>query len=107
MKEKIITLITMLVGGFIACICCIIGKFSLLHTLEIVLLSLVVFMIIGIILDKIVTNINNEVKKAEEEKIEAEKIEAKKKADELAAAKELDETDGSVESNELEENNEN
>jgi len=74
-----IPLIIMLSAGSVVSIACIIYGFSLLHTLLFVLLTLIFFYIIGLIVKKIILNINHE---AEERAalLEAEMLEAEKKA---------------------------
>ncbi len=67
MKGKKVPTIIMLLGGLIASICCIANSFKLLVTLAVVFVALVAFLIIGLIIDKVISDINNEVRKKEEE----------------------------------------
>ena len=61
MKEgRNIPLIVMLFAGSIVSIACIVYKFSLLHTLIWVLATLIVFYMIGLVIKKIVLNINHD-----------------------------------------------
>ena len=55
-----IPLIIMLSAGSIISIACIVYKFSLLHTLLLVLITLVVFYIIGLIIKKLIVSINRD-----------------------------------------------
>ena len=92
-----IPLIIMLSAGTIVSIACIIYKFSLLHTLLFVLLTLIFFYVVGLIVKKIILTINHD---AEERAalLEMEEKEAEKKAQaetevmeaEVASAKEED-----------------
>ena len=86
MKEKPLAIVITLVGGLVACICCIIRKAGLLKTLIAVLVSLIVFMIIGLIIHKIYTSIKQEVDEAEQKRIEEE--EAAREAEEARIAEE-------------------
>ena len=55
-----IPLIIMLSAGSIVSIACIIYKFSLLHTLLFVLLTLIFFYVVGLIVKKIILTINHD-----------------------------------------------
>ncbi len=67
MKGKKVPTIIMLLGGLIASICCIANGFKLLMTLAVVFVALVAFLIIGLIIDKVISDINSEVRKKEDE----------------------------------------
>ncbi|MCR5331009.1 MAG: hypothetical protein K6E62_07465 [Lachnospiraceae bacterium] len=67
MKEKPLAIVITLTGGLVACICCIIRHAGLLKTLTVVLISLIVFMIIGIIVNKIYMTIKSEVEERDKE----------------------------------------
>ena len=86
-EGKNIPLIIMLSAGSIISIACIIYQFDLLHTLLLVLGTLVVFYIIGLIVKKIILTINHD---AEERAalLAQEEIEAKQK--ELAEREEVE-----------------
>lgn len=60
MKYKNLPAIIMLIAGAITSIVCIINKFSLLNTLKVVLVVLLIFYVIGLIANKIMTKINKE-----------------------------------------------
>ena len=89
-EGKNIPLVIMLSAGSIISIACIVYKFTLLHTLILVLATLIVFYIIGLIIKKIIVSINRD---AEERAalLAQEEYEAKQKElaeqEELAAAK--------------------
>ena len=85
-EGKNIPLIIMLSAGSIISIACIVYKFTLLHTLILVLATLIVFYIIGLIIKKIIVSINHD---AEERAalLAQEEYEAKQK--ELAEKEEL------------------
>lgn len=82
-----IPLIIMLSAGSIISIACIIYKFSLLHTLLLVLGTLIVFYIIGLIVKKIILSINRDAE-ARAALLAQEEYEAKQK--ELAEQEEID-----------------
>ena len=84
MKEKPLAIIVTLVGGLAACLCCIIRKAGLLKTLTAVLISLIVFMIIGLILHKVYSSIKQEVEEAEKKKKEQEEAEREAEEERLA-----------------------
>lgn len=85
-EGKNIPLVIMLSAGSIISIACIVYKFTLLHTLILVLATLIVFYIIGLIIKKIIVSINRD---AEERAalLAQEEYEAKQK--ELAEQEEL------------------
>ena len=62
----------MLLGGATACICCIIRRVGLLRTLIFTLISLIIFMIIGLIANKLYINLKAEVEEQEKAKKEEE-----------------------------------
>ena len=65
MKEKPLATSIMLLGGATACICCIIRRAGLLRTLTFTLISLIVFMIIGLIAQKLYFDLKKEVEEQE------------------------------------------
>ena len=67
MKEKPLAIVITLIGGATACICCIIRKVNLLYTLLIVLICLVVFMILGLVVNRFYSSIKAEVDEKERE----------------------------------------
>ena len=81
-----IPLVIMLTAGSIISIACIVYKFTLLHTLLLVLITLIVFYILGLIIKKLFISINRE---AEERAalLAQEEYEAKQK--ELAEQEEI------------------
>jgi len=89
-EGKNIPLVIMLSAGSIISIACIVYKFTLLHTLILVLATLIVFYIIGLIVKKIIISINRD---AEERAalLAQEEYEAKQKElaeqEEIAASK--------------------
>ena len=78
MKEKPIAIVIMLLGGAVASICCILMRIKLLYTLLIVLGTLLVFMVIGLIVNRIYSGIKAEI--AEKEKEEAWRLEQERLA---------------------------
>ena len=60
MKYKNIPAIIMLSAGAIASFICIFNKFSLLNMLKVILVVLLVFYILGLIVNKVLSKINNE-----------------------------------------------
>ena len=72
MKEKPLATSIMLLGGATACICCIIRRAGLLRTLTFTLISLIVFMIIGLIAQKLYFDPKKEVEEQEKERNEEE-----------------------------------
>lgn len=88
-----IPLIIMLSAGSIISIACIIYKFDLLDTLILVLSTLIVFYILGLIVKKIIVNINRDAEERaallaqaeyearQKELAEQEELEAKRKAE--------------------------
>ncbi len=85
-EGKNIPLIIMLSAGSIISIACIVYKFTLLHTLILVLATLIVFYIIGLIIKKIIVSINHDAEKRAA-LLAQEEYEAKQK--ELAEKEEL------------------
>ncbi len=77
MKKKNLPAIITLSAGAIACITCIIKKNQILDTLITVLITLVIFYIVGLIASKYITKINNAANDAyvlrERERMKAEK----------------------------------
>lgn len=69
MKDKPLAIIITLLGGSVACICCIVKGAGLLWTLLTVLISLFVFMIIGLIVNRISNQIRTEVEEREKEEL--------------------------------------
>lgn len=80
MKEKKLPTVIMLIGGLVASTCCLINRVSLTGTLITVFISLMVFLVIGLIAGKFITEVNDEVKKAEEEEAKRKK-EAERQAE--------------------------
>ncbi len=91
-KDKPIVICVTLIAGATACICCIINKAGLFYTLLFTFIALFVFMIIGLIANKLVSGVNNEVKEAEEaekkrleeERLEKERLEEEEREREAA-----------------------
>ncbi len=77
MKKKNLPAIIMLSAGAIACITCIVKKYLILDTLITVLITLIIFYIVGLIASKYIANINEAADNAyivrEREKMKAEK----------------------------------
>ena len=82
-----IPLVIMLSAGSIISIACIFYKFTLLHTLLLVLGTLIVFYIIGLIVKKIILTINHDAEKRAA-LLAQEELEAKQK--ELAEQEEIE-----------------
>jgi mannitol-specific phosphotransferase system IIBC component len=82
-----IPLVIMLSAGSVISIACIVYKFTMLHTLILVLATLIVFYIIGLIVKKIIVSINHD---AEDRAalLAQEEYEAKQR--ELAEKEEID-----------------
>ena len=80
-EGKNIPLIVMLSAGSVISVACIIYKFSMLHTLLLVLGTLIVFYIIGLIIKKIILKINHD---AEERAVLLAQAESEAKQKELA-----------------------
>ncbi len=68
MKDKPLVIIITLLGGAVCSICCILKRAGLLWTLLATLITLVVFMIIGLIINKFYTEVKNEVIEADKER---------------------------------------
>ena len=81
-----IPLIIMLSAGSIISVACIVYKFSLTHTLLLVLATLVVFYLIGLIVKKIILTINHD---AEERAALLAQEEAEERQKELAENEEI------------------
>ena len=81
-----IPLIIMLSAGSIISVACIFYKFSLTHTLLLVLATLIVFYLIGLIVKKIILTINHD---AEERAALLAQEEAEEKQKELAENEEV------------------
>lgn len=87
MKDKPIVIIITLLGGAVSSICCILKGIGLLWTLLITLITLIVFMIIGLFVNKVYSDIRQELEAqkreqeriAEERRIEREAREAERK----------------------------
>lgn len=67
MKDKPTAVFITLLGGLIACICCIIRDVGLLMTLLTVFISLVVFLCIGLFANKMLSSVHSEVAAAEKD----------------------------------------
>lgn len=87
-KEKNIPPLITLAAGMIACVMCMIRRADLLATLEIVLIVLVVFYIVGVIVKKIVGKINRDAEKAAVERERELKEQAAKELEEQQALEE-------------------
>ncbi|MCR5431456.1 MAG: hypothetical protein K6E95_02750 [Lachnospiraceae bacterium] len=90
MKDKPLVIVITLLGGAIAAVSCLINGASLMITLLLVLISLVAFLIIGIVVNKIYARIKDELEsKMARERIqrESEEFEREKKENERAIAR--------------------
>ena len=90
MKDKPLVIVITLLGGAIAAISCLINGASLTMTLLLVLISLIAFLIIGIVVNKIYARIKDELEsKMARERIkrESEEFEREKRENELAIAR--------------------
>ncbi|MCR4721104.1 MAG: hypothetical protein K5655_05185 [Lachnospiraceae bacterium] len=90
MKDKPLVIVITLLGGAIAAISCLINGADLFMTLLLVLISLVAFLIIGIVANKIYVRIKDELdsKSARERMMrESEEFEREKRENELAIAR--------------------
>ena len=90
MKDKPLVKVIMLLGGAIAAVSCLINRATLTWTLIIVLISLIAFLIIGIVANKIYARIKDELEsKMARERIqrESEEFEREKRENELAIAR--------------------
>lgn len=83
MREKPLATGITLVGGAIAALCCLINRADLLTTLIIVLIALVVFMVIGLIADKVYSTIRDQVKQAQQEELD--RLDRERREAQLAA----------------------
>ena len=84
MKDRPIVIFITLTAGLVACICCIINKAGLVTTLIAVLVSLIVFLIIGMAVNSVIARQSKiaeerakEERQREEEQREAEGKESK------------------------------
>lgn len=84
MKDKPIAIIITLLGGASAYICCMIKQAGLLSTLLVVFIALLIFMIIGLVINKIYLSLKAEVN-------EQERLKEEEKQALAAAAKEMPE----------------
>lgn len=90
MKDKPIVIVITLLGGAIAAVSCLINGASLTITLVLVLVSLIAFLIIGIVANKIYARIKDELEsKMARERIikEHEEFEREKRENEMAIAR--------------------
>lgn len=72
MEGRNIPLIIMLIAGTTVSIACILYHFSLFHTLFFVFITLVVFYVIGLVVKKIIADINKEAQQRASLLIQAE-----------------------------------
>lgn len=82
MKDRPFVGFVTLVAGLIACICCIVRGVGLFATLVTVLITLFVFMIVGMIANKLLKSVHDEViqyEKDEQERLIREKEEAEER----------------------------
>ena len=82
MKDKPLVIIITLLGGAVCSICCILKRAGLLWTLLATFITLVVFMIIGMIVNRFYTEVKNEVIAAEKEKARLEEEERLRREEE-------------------------
>lgn len=86
MKDKPIVVIITLTAGLVACICCILKEAGLLATLIAVFASLLIFLVIGMIVNSIIAkqrHIAEEREKDEKQRLEElEKEEQRKREEE-------------------------
>ena len=90
MKDKPIVIVITLLGGATAAVSCLINGASLTTTLLFVLISLVVFLIIGIVANKIYARIKEELESKlarERMKRESEEFERERRENEMALAR--------------------
>ena len=92
-EGKNIPLIIMLSAGSIISVACIIYDFSLMRTLILVLVTLVVFYLLGLIIKNIILRINHD---AEERAALLAQEEAEAKQKEAAESEEIENRDGSI-----------
>ncbi|MCR4721200.1 MAG: hypothetical protein K5655_05675 [Lachnospiraceae bacterium] len=91
MRDKPVVVVITLLGGAIAAVMCLVNGMQLMTTLLIVLISLIAFLIIGIVANKIYAKIKDELdSKLARERFqkESEKFEREKRENELAIARE-------------------
>ena len=82
MKDKPLVIIITLLGGAVCSVCCILKRAGLLWTLLATFITLVVFMIIGMIVNRFYTEVRNEVIAAEKEKARLEEEERLRREEE-------------------------
>lgn len=90
MKDKPIVIYITLLAGLVSCIVCILNNAGLLNTLLYTLITLVVFVFIGLIANKIISEINHEVEEkdlAEKRRLEDEQREKERLEEEEAEAR--------------------
>lgn len=68
MKDKPLVIIITLLGGAVCSICCILKRAGLLWTLLATFITLLVFLIIGLIVNRFYTEVRNEVIAADKER---------------------------------------
>ena len=68
MKDKPLVIIITLLGGAVCSICCILKRAGLLWTLLATFITLLVFLIIGLIVNRFYTEVKNEVIAADKER---------------------------------------
>ena len=96
MKDKPIVIIITLTAGLIACVCCILNHVGLLATLLPVLISLIVFLFIGQIVNSIFAKQNKEAEKRlkdEKQKLEEEALKERTKEEEENESNSKEESD--------------
>lgn len=95
MKDRPTVIFITLLGGLVACLCCIINGSDLLFTLAAVFASLFVFMLIGLAANKVFLYLRSEVSAREEAEKKAEeeqrKLEEEQKAESEAEEETTDE----------------
>ncbi|MCR5521519.1 MAG: hypothetical protein K6F44_06375 [Lachnospiraceae bacterium] len=90
MKDKPVVIVITLLGGAVAAVSCLINGAGLTMTLLLVLISLVAFLIIGIVANKIYARIKDELEsKMARERVlrESAEFEREKRENELAIAR--------------------
>ncbi len=81
MKDKPLVIVITLIGGLAASLCCIVNRAGLLTTLISVLVALVIFMIVGLIVNNIIVKQNKIVEEREiEEQIKQQALEREEEA---------------------------
>lgn len=107
MKDKPITIVVTLLGGAIAALSCLINGADLFWTLTLVLISLVAFLIIGMVVNRIYTRIKDDIDRREAEeraRREYEAAEEERRMNEEALARKDKEAEEDSESEEAGEN---